>query len=98
MTRNHSSRCVQLNLAIGECAEFVYQLQAVPIQSLEQNNSTVNWSRIQVEKLLIVIERSYADQLDGLTIDYSEDLMGGSFRFDNPHATRTCSCGSAFDT
>jgi iron-sulfur cluster assembly accessory protein len=53
---------------------------------------------MQVDDLLIAIECSHADYLKGLMIDYSEDLMGGSFRFENPNAVRTCSCGSAFDT
>jgi len=98
MTRSHSSRCIQLRLVVGECAQFVYQLQAVPIESLDQNHTSVHWSRMQVDDLLIAIECRYADYLNGLMIDYSEDLMGGGFRFENPNATRICSCGSAFDT
>ncbi|TAF52542.1 MAG: iron-sulfur cluster assembly accessory protein [Oscillatoriales cyanobacterium] len=98
MTRSHPSRCIQLRLAIGECAQFVYQLQAVAIDSLEPNQASVHWSRMQVDDLLIAIEDRHANYLRGLMIDYSEDLMGGSFRFENPNATRTCSCGSAFDT
>ena len=34
--------------------------------------------------------------LDGLTLDYSEALMGGGFQFSNPNAKRTCSCGTSF--
>jgi iron-sulfur cluster assembly accessory protein len=98
MTRNHPSRCIQVSLAIGECAEFVYQLQAASTKDIEQGNPDAKWSRMKVDDLLIAIECSYTRYLDGLTIDYSEDLMGGSFRFENPNAVRTCSCGSAFDT
>ena len=98
MTRSHPARCIQLRLAIGECAQFVYHLQSAPIASLDQNQASIHWSRMQVDDLLIAIECSHADYLKGLMIDYSEDLMGGSFRFENPNAVRTCSCGSAFDT
>jgi iron-sulfur cluster assembly protein len=98
MTRSHSSRCIQLRLAIGECAQFVYHLQAVAIESLNQDQASVHWSWMQVDDLLIAIEGRHTNYLQGLMIDYSEDLMGGSFRFENPNATRTCSCGSAFDT
>jgi iron-sulfur cluster assembly accessory protein len=31
-----------------------------------------------------------------LQIDYSEDLMGGGFRFQNPNATANCGCGNSF--
>ena len=34
--------------------------------------------------------------LNGMTLDYSNDLMGGGFKFVNPNATRTCSCGTSF--
>lgn len=34
--------------------------------------------------------------LNGMTLDYSNELMGGGFKFINPNATRTCSCGSSF--
>lgn len=34
--------------------------------------------------------------LENLKLDYVEDLMGGTFRFDNPSATMTCRCGLSF--
>lgn len=34
--------------------------------------------------------------LNGLTLDYTNELMGGGFKFINPNAVRTCSCGSSF--
>ena len=34
--------------------------------------------------------------LDGMTVDYSNDLVGGGFRFVNPNATGTCGCGTSF--
>jgi iron-sulfur cluster assembly accessory protein len=34
--------------------------------------------------------------LQGLSVDYAEDLMGGNFRFENPQASSICGCGSSF--
>lgn len=34
--------------------------------------------------------------LDGMTLDYKESLMQSGFAFDNPHATKSCGCGSSF--
>jgi iron-sulfur cluster assembly protein len=34
--------------------------------------------------------------LQGLSVDYAEDLMGGNFRFDNPQAIEICGCGGSF--
>lgn len=36
--------------------------------------------------------------LDGLHVDYSDDLMGGGFRYSNPNAEQTCGCGTSFTT
>ena len=35
--------------------------------------------------------------LAGATVDYVEDLMGSSFKIDNPNAETTCGCGSSFN-
>ncbi len=34
--------------------------------------------------------------LDGMTVDYSTDLVGGGFRFVNPNASGSCGCGTSF--
>ena len=34
--------------------------------------------------------------LDGITIDYIEDLQGSRFHVTNPQAKTTCGCGSSF--
>jgi iron-sulfur cluster assembly protein len=34
--------------------------------------------------------------LNGLSLDYNDQLIGGGFQFNNPNAARTCSCGSSF--
>ena len=34
--------------------------------------------------------------LDGMTIDFSTELVGGGFRFINPNAKGSCGCGTSF--
>jgi len=34
--------------------------------------------------------------LDGMTLDYEDTLMRSGFVFRNPHAQKTCGCGSSF--
>jgi iron-sulfur cluster assembly protein len=50
----------------------------------------------ECENIQVVVNRNSLAYIDGLTLDYSEDLMGGSFRFHNPNAKQTCSCGHSF--
>ena len=35
--------------------------------------------------------------LDGMQLDYQETLMERRFLFENPNATKTCSCGTSFN-
>jgi iron-sulfur cluster assembly protein len=46
--------------------------------------------------ITIVIDPKSHAVLQGLTLDYSEDLMGGGFRFHNPNAVKNCGCGHSF--
>ena len=73
----------------GGCADFYYNL------SFE---SQVNPSDQILDKgeLQVIIDPQSLEYIDGLTLDYTEDLMGGSFRFHNPNAVRTCGCSHSF--
>lgn len=48
------------------------------------------------EGIEIAIYPQHLKYLNEITLDYSEDLMGGGFRFHNPNATKNCSCGNSF--
>jgi len=32
----------------------------------------------------------------GTTVDFSDDLLSGGFKIENPNAERTCGCGTSF--
>ena len=34
--------------------------------------------------------------LKDITVDYSDDMLNGGFKIDNPNAERTCGCGTSF--
>jgi len=44
----------------------------------------------------VVADTGSALFLDGLEIDYSDDLVTSGFRFRNPNAVKSCGCGSSF--
>ena len=48
------------------------------------------------EGVQVAIDPQQSKYLNELTLDYSEDLMGGGFRFHNPNAAKSCSCGNSF--
>lgn len=44
-----------------------------------------------------VIDAESVKYINDLTVDYSEDLMGGGFRFQNSQAIAICGCGNSFE-
>ncbi len=50
----------------------------------------------QEKDLKVVADIKSALYLNGLHIDYSDDLVKSGFRFRNPTAKKSCGCGSSF--
>ncbi|PSN17435.1 iron-sulfur cluster assembly accessory protein [filamentous cyanobacterium CCP5] len=80
---------VRIGIEAGGCAAWHYTLQ-MGVQPAT-DDITIKCSHFQ-----ILISKQYLRWLQDLSIDYSEDLVGGSFRFINPNAAQTCGCGSSF--
>lgn len=73
----------------GGCADLYYTLsfdEAVNADDKVFEHDTVQF----------VVSSAYEDYLKDLKLDYSEDLMGGGFRFHNPNALQSCGCGNSF--
>ncbi|WP_018921836.1 HesB/IscA family protein [Salsuginibacillus kocurii] len=46
----------------------------------------------------IVIDKESLPVLNGVEVDYKENMMGGGFTIENPNAIASCGCGSSFRT
>lgn len=44
----------------------------------------------------LVVDTKSALYLKGMTLDYSDRLVAGGFKFQNPNAKASCSCGESF--
>ena len=84
-----STPWVRFEVQTGECAEFCYE---IVFDSEKQETDRV----YSYEAIAIIIDPAHLTYLDNLKVDYSDDLMGGGFRFYNPNATGTCGCGQSF--
>lgn len=51
---------------------------------------------VDVEALKVYMDAESSLYLKGMTIDYQGGLKGKGFIFENPNASRTCSCGESF--
>ena len=45
----------------------------------------------------ILVDSKTALYLRGTTLDYSSKMVGGGFKFSNPNAKASCSCGESFN-
>jgi iron-sulfur cluster assembly protein len=80
-----------LRLAVdtGGCSGLIYKLDFTP-------TAQSNDQQFQQQDLQVLVDPQSLTYLQGLTLDYSEDLMGGGFRFYNPQAQQICGCGQSF--
>jgi iron-sulfur cluster assembly accessory protein len=51
---------------------------------------------IEKNGITVLIDSVSMDFLRGAKIDFVDDLIGQSFRIDNPNATASCGCGTSF--
>lgn len=73
----------------GGCSGLSYTMTIEETPGEHDRVNEVNGVKVFVDP------KSYL-YLNGMLLDFSTELMGGGFKFVNPNATRTCSCGSSF--
>jgi iron-sulfur cluster assembly accessory protein len=79
----------RLQVQVGGCSGLFYDL-AVD-EAVRLGDQVYECSGIPV-----VVDAQSLNYINGMTLDYSEDLLGGGFRFHNPNATERCGCGNSF--
>jgi len=84
---------LHIGIEPGCCAEFSCTMSFIPdSESFKQGSAICG----QCNDLGVMVYTSDLATLSGLTVDYSEDLMGGAFRYLQPKAAYTCDCGTSF--
>ncbi len=79
----------RLGVKRGGCCQFCYAMEF-------DREVRPSDRAIELDAVTVVVDVDHLNYFDGLTLDYSEDLMGGGFRFNNPMAATTCNCGNSF--
>ncbi len=87
--QNQLDAVCRLDLQPSSCAQWAYTLSLESAARIEDDVYDFGTVRLAVG-------RDRLTHIQGLQIDFAEDLMGGAFRFDNPRATESCRCGAAF--
>ena len=82
---------LRVTVTEGGCAGLTYD--AGIDQEMKEGESLV----LQSGNIQIVTDPESSRYLEGLTIDYSDDLIGGGLQFTNASAETTCGCGASFN-
>ena len=82
---------LRVTVTEGGCAGLTYD--AGIDQEMREGESVV----LQSGEIQVVSNPESSRYLEGLTIDFSEDLIGGGLQFTNPSAETTCGCGASFN-
>jgi iron-sulfur cluster assembly protein len=101
--REQTTSNFRIGFASGGCNDFYYTIDLVDSSSdrvgvgealaeafLEENRV------YEINGVSVSIDLQQLAYLDNLKLDYSEDLMGGGFRFQNSLAASVCGCGNSF--
>jgi iron-sulfur cluster assembly accessory protein len=73
----------------GGCSGFQY---AFDVEQSQAEDDVV----VERSGAAILIDQVSLPYLNGSVIDFVDDLIGQSFKIENPHATASCGCGTSF--
>lgn len=80
-----------LRIAIsgGGCSGFQYGMS---LEEAKNDDDTV----VEFGAVRLLVDPLSAPLLEGVTVDFVDNLSGSGFKFENPNASSSCACGSSF--
>jgi|SRR5947209_2487538 len=80
---------LRLGVLGGGCSGLSYQFKFAPEPRPHDHV-------FQFEDVRVFIDPKSMVFLDGMTLDWHDALLQSGFVFHNPHATKSCGCGTSF--
>lgn len=81
---------LRINVVPGGCSGMTYSA------AVDSEFTGEDVAVYEKDGFRIVTDQGSAVFLEGLHIDYSDDLIRSGFRFTNPNASGSCGCGASF--
>jgi iron-sulfur cluster assembly protein len=89
LKRQNPDAKLRLGVQKGGCADLYY--------TMDFDEAVKEGDRIsECDGISVIVDGQSCEYIVDLSLDYSEDLMGGGFRFHNPKALESCGCGNSF--
>ena len=80
---------LRLGVLGGGCSGLSYQFKFAPEPRPRDHV-------FQFEDVRVFVDPKSMLFLDGMTLDWQDSLIQSGFVFQNPHATKSCGCGTSF--
>jgi len=90
-TKNMGNVALRISVQKGGCSGLSYQLN---FDTEAQSGDLLS----EVDGLRVLVDQESSVHLSGMALDFSNDLVGGGFKFSNPNAKQSCGCGESFST
>jgi len=87
--REPAGSMLRVSVEGGGCSGFQYKFD---IDRTQTTDDLV----IRRDGATVLVDQISVGYLAGSEIDFVDDLIGASFRINNPHATASCGCGTSF--
>lgn len=88
-TREGVAGGLRLGVLGGGCSGLSYQFKFAPEPRPRDHVFAFDDVKVFVDPKSMMF-------LEGMTLDWSDSLMESGFVFQNPHATKSCGCGTSF--
>lgn len=80
---------LRLGVKGGGCSGMEY------VMKLDQKRTPLDVETV-VDGVPLVTDSKSAKFLEGAVLQFTSNLIGGGFKFENPNAGRSCGCGTSF--
>lgn len=88
--QDRDTHVVIISAKAGGCSGYLYDMVIV------ERPNELDFQCIDVDGVTLMIHNENSSLLNGLRLDYKDNLMGGGFHMENPNANRSCGCGQSF--
>ncbi len=89
MAAEPAGSMLRISVNGGGCSGFQYGFD---VERQQQEDDLV----IERDGAAVLVDQTSLQYMDGSVIDFVDDLIGQSFKIENPQATAGCGCGTSF--
>ena len=83
--------CLRMGVRAGGCSGMSYVMDFISEKDVTSDDHIEEYDGIKC-----VVDPKSLMFLFGLQLDYSDEFIGGGFKFQNPNAETSCGCGKSF--